>query len=63
MGIAGGPRRLKWALDWPMTISDSTVVNDGVPTHSSSLKTALIVLVGAIGLALALAAFHSAFGF
>jgi hypothetical protein len=62
MWDAHGPRRRKWALEWPMTIPDSTVVNDGVPARSSSLKTELIVLAGAIGLALALVAFHAALG-
>ncbi len=62
MWDAHGRRRLKWALEWPMAIPHSTVVNNGMPTRSSSLKTELIVLAGAIGLALALVAFHSAFG-
>lgn len=62
MRDAHDPRRLKWALDWPVTLPRSSSGNNNLPNRSS-LETALGVLGGAIVLLLVLVSFHSAFGF
>jgi hypothetical protein len=58
-----GPRRLKWALDWPVTISRSPSVNADRPVTIPSVKGELVVLGGAMVLVLAGVIFHTALGF
>jgi hypothetical protein len=57
MRDAYGPRRLKWALDWPVTIPRSPSVNVDLP------MSIFVVLGGAMVLVLAVATFHTTFGF
>ena len=63
MTDAHGYSRLKWALDWPVTMSRSPSVNDNLPMGIPNVKLDLIVLSGAIALGLVLVTFQSAFGF
>lgn len=65
MRNAYGPRRLKWALEWPMAIPDLPSVNDGggVPVSISNLKMELTVLGGATACLLVLVTVHWIFGF
>ena len=58
-----GSRRLKWSLDWPITISRSPSVNDDLPVTVSNMKVELVLLGGAMVLVLAGVTFHTAFGF
>lgn len=57
MRDAQGPRRLKWALDWPVALPRSSSGNNNLPSRSS-LETALVVLGGAIVLLLVLVTLH-----
>ncbi len=59
MTDAHGPRRLKWAPDWPM-MSRARAVNDNLPP---SVQTELIVFGCAIVLVFLLLEFHSTLGF
>lgn len=63
MRDAYGPRRLKWALEWPVTISRSSLVNDNLPMSIPNMGMELIVVASAIVLGLVLVTFHSALGF
>ena len=63
MRHAYGPRRLKWALDWPVTIPRSQSVNVAPPVTIPNVKVELVLLGGAIVLVLAGLTFHTAFGF
>ena len=63
MRDACGPRRLKWALDWPVTIARSPSGNVGLRVSIPSVKVELGVLGGAILLGFVLAAFHATLGF
>jgi hypothetical protein len=63
MRHAYGTRRLKWALEWPVTIPHSPPGRNNLPVNIPNVKTELIVLGGAILLGLALVTFRSAFGF
>jgi hypothetical protein len=55
MRDAYGPRKLKWALDWPLTIPRSPSVN----VHLMSI---FVVLGGTMVLVLAVATLHTRFG-
>ena len=44
MRDAYGPRRLKWALDWPVTIPRSRSVNVDLPVTIPNVKMELVVL-------------------
>ena len=55
MRDAYGPRKLKWALDWPLTIPRSPSVN-------VDLMSIFVVLGGAMVLVLAVATLHTRFG-
>jgi hypothetical protein len=63
MRHAYGPRRLKWALDWPVTITRSPSVNADPPMTIPNAKVELVLLAGAMVLVLAGVTFHTAFGF
>jgi|HubBroStandDraft_6_1064221.scaffolds.fasta_scaffold242378_3 hypothetical protein len=63
MRDAYGPRRLKWALDWPVTIPRSRSVNFDPPVTIPSVKAELVVLGSAMVLVLARVIFHTALGF
>jgi hypothetical protein len=63
MRDAYGPRRLKWALDWPVTIPRSTSVNADLPVTIPNVKVELVALGGAMVLVLAGVIFHTALGF
>jgi hypothetical protein len=58
-----GPRRLKWALDWPVTILRSPSVYVDPPVTIPNVKVELVLLAGAIVLVLAGVTFHTTFGF
>jgi hypothetical protein len=58
-----GPRRLKWALDWPVTIPHSPSINDDLPVTIPNMKGELVLLGGGMVLVLAGVIFHTAFGF
>jgi hypothetical protein len=57
MRDAYGPRRLKWALDWPVRIPRSPSVNVDLPV------SIFVVLGGAMVLVLAVVTFRTTFGF
>ena len=66
MRDAYGPPRLKWALEWPLTMPRSPSVNDDLSVSIPNVKIPnvkieFVVLGSAI--ALVLATFYSAFGF
>ena len=61
MRDAYGPPRLKWALEWPLTMPRSPSVNDDLSVSIPNVKIEFVVLGSAI--ALVLATFYSAFGF
>jgi hypothetical protein len=63
MRDACGPRKLKWALDWPVTIPRSTSVNPDLPVNIPNVKVELVVLGSAMVLVLAGLIFHTALGF
>ena len=63
MRDAYGPCRLKWVLEWPVTIPRSPLANDDLPVSIPNVKIEFVVLGGAIALGLALATFYSKFGF
>jgi hypothetical protein len=63
MRDAYGPRRLKWALDWPVTIARSPAGHVGLRVSIPSVKVELGVLGGAILLGFVLATFHATLGF
>jgi hypothetical protein len=48
MRHAYGPRRLKWALDWPVTIPRSPSVNFYLPATIPNGKVVLVLLGGAL---------------
>jgi hypothetical protein len=58
-----GPRRLKWALEWPVTIPRSPSLSDDLPVDIPNVKIEFVVLGGALALGLVLVTFHAAFGF
>jgi hypothetical protein len=60
MRDAYGPRRLKWALDWPVTIPRSTSVNTDLPVIIPTVKAELVVLGSAMVLVLARYISHGA---
>jgi hypothetical protein len=62
MRHAYGPRRLKWALDWPVKYP-SPSVNVDLPVTIPNVKVELLLLGGAMVLVLAGVTFHTAFGF
>jgi len=61
MRDAYGPRRLKWALDWP--VARSPAGNVDLRVSIPSVKVELGVLGGAIVLGFVLATFHATLGF
>ena len=63
MRDAYGPTRLKWALEWPVTMPRSPSVNDDLSVSIANVKIEFAVLGCAIALGLVLVTFHSAFGF
>ena len=63
MRQAHGPRRLKWALEWPVTIPHSPPGGNNPSMSIPSVKVELVVLGGAIVVVAVLAVFHSTFGF
>jgi hypothetical protein len=63
MRDASGPARLKWALEWPVTMPRSPFVNDDLSASIPNVKIEFVVLGSAIGLGLVLATFYSMFGF
>jgi hypothetical protein len=63
MRDAYGPRRLKWALEWPVTMPGSPSVNDDLSVSIPKVKIEFVVLGCAIALGFVVVAFHSAFGF
>jgi hypothetical protein len=63
MRDADGAPRLKWALEWPVTMPGSPFVNDDPSLRIPNVKTELVVLGSAIAVGLVLITFHSAFGF
>jgi hypothetical protein len=63
MRDAYGPARLKWALEWPVTMPRSPFVNDDLSASIPNVKIEFVVLGSAIGLGLVLATFYSTFGF
>ncbi len=63
MRDAYGAPRLKWTLEWPVTMPRSPFVNDDPSLRIPNVKTELVVLGSAIALGLVLITFHSAFGF
>jgi hypothetical protein len=63
MRQAHGPRRLKWALEWPVTITHSPPGDNNLSMSIPSVKVELVVVGGAIALGLLLTIFHSALGF
>jgi hypothetical protein len=60
MRDAYGPRRLKWAPDWPVTIARSTSVNADLPVTIPNVKVELVVLRAAMVLVLTRLIFHTA---
>ena len=63
MRDAFGPVRLKWTLEWPVTIPRSPFVNDDPSASIPNVKIEFVALGSAIALGLVLVTFHSAFGF
>ena len=63
MRDAYGPTRLKWALEWPVTMPRSPLVNDDLSVSIPNVKIEFVVLGSAIALGLVLVTFCSAFGF
>jgi hypothetical protein len=65
MRDAVGPARLKWALEWPVTMPRSPFVNNDPSAGIPNVKIEFVVLGSAIAIALGLvlATFYSAFGF
>ena len=61
MRDAYGPTRLKWALEWPVTMPRSPFVNDDLSVSIPNVKIELVVLGSAI--ALVLVTFYSVSGF
>jgi hypothetical protein len=61
MRDAYGPPRLKWALEWPVTMPRSPFVNDDLSVSIPNVKIELVVLGSAI--ALVLVTFYSVSGF
>ena len=61
MRDAYDPPRLKWALEWPLAMPRSPLVNDDLSASIANVKIEFVVLGSAI--ALILATFYSAFGF
>jgi hypothetical protein len=61
MRDAYGPPRLKWALEWPVTMPRSPFVNDDLSVSIPKVKIELVVLGSAI--ALVLVTFYSVSGF
>jgi hypothetical protein len=61
MRDAHGPPRLKWALEWPVTMPRSPFVNDDLSVSIPNVKIELVVLGSAI--ALVLVTFYSVSGF
>jgi hypothetical protein len=57
-----GPARLKWALEWPVTMPRSPFVSDDPPASIANVKIEFVLLGSAIALGLVLVTFHSAFG-
>ena len=62
MRDAYGSPRLKWALEWPVPMSRSPLVNDAPSVSIPNVKIEFVVLGCAISLGFILATFHSAFG-
>ena len=63
MRQAHGPRRLKWALEWPVTIPHSPPSGNNLSMSIPSVKVELVVFGCAIVFGLVLVTFHTAFGF
>jgi hypothetical protein len=63
MRDAYGSPRLKWALEWPVTMPRSPLVNDDLPVSIPNVKIDFVVLGCAIALGLVFVTFCSAFGF
>jgi hypothetical protein len=63
MQDAYGPSRLKWALEWPVTMPRSPSVNDDLSVSIPNVKIEFAVLGCAIALGLVIITFHSVFGF
>ena len=63
MRDADGAPRLKWALEWPVTMPRSPFVNDDPPASIANVKIEFVLLGSAIALGLVLVTFYSAFGF
>jgi hypothetical protein len=53
MRDAYGTRRLKWTLEWPVTIPHSLPGRNNLPVNIPNVKTELVVLGGVILLGLA----------
>jgi hypothetical protein len=62
MRDAYGTRRLKWTLEWPVTIPHSPP-GDNLSVNIPNVKTKLVMLGSVILLGLALVTFRSAIGF
>jgi hypothetical protein len=54
---------LKWALEWPVTMPRSPLVNDDLSVRIPNVKIEFVVLGCAIALGFVLVKFYSAFGF
>jgi hypothetical protein len=63
MRDAYGPRRLKWALDWPVTIPRSPSVNADPPVTIPNVKVELVVLGAAMVLVFTGVIYHTAVRF
>ena len=63
MTNAHGHSRLKWSLDWPVTVPRSGSGSNNLSMSIPSVKVELVVLGCAIVLGLVLVTFHAAFGF
>lgn len=63
MRDAYGPPRLKWGLEWPVTMPRSPFVNDDLSVSIANVKIEFVVLGSAIALGFVLVTFYSAFGF
>jgi hypothetical protein len=61
MRNAYGPPRLKWALEWPVTMPGSPSANDDLSVSIPNVKIEFVVLGSAIALGLVLVTFYSAF--
>jgi hypothetical protein len=62
MAHAHGKRKLKWTPDWPFALLRPSA-HDNLPARTQGGRTVDIAFGSATVVALALAAFHSAFGF